>query len=93
MSKLRLQIPEMHYQTVEVEFDKTIGDALTAAYHEGEGTPVGEAVYHRTLDADEYPVRMLDENGNVEASYWYNDALGKWEHEVPMFRFTGESYG
>ncbi len=84
MSKLRLQLPELHYATVEVEFDGTIGDALNSAYLEAEGSPVGELEYAIGLDAEEFPIRMIDEDGNVEARYWYDSVLDSWEN-VPAF--------
>jgi hypothetical protein len=85
--KLRFQIPEMHYQTVEVEVkaSQTIGDGLTIACIEGEGTPIGDVKYHKTLDAEDYPVRMVDEDGNVQASYWHDALNDKWEHQPAMW--------
>ncbi len=77
--KLRFELPELHYQTVEVDFSGTIEDALNDAYMQGQGDEIGKPQYEHMLDVDDdFAVRMVDKDGGVLA-YYKLDANMRWK--------------
>jgi hypothetical protein len=74
MPTYHVYVPELHYQTYEVEADSPT-EAARLVYQEGDGSEVGDPVFKRTLLAEDGFTNLLVEDPDTgEEAYIENVA-------------------